>query len=251
MNDENDMAVNQSVGDEANLDTSPVSDQEAAEETIPSNTESTEEVDEQIGETAGEPKRGAQTRIRELNAAKKAAEARAQSLEERLSELTSIAGQQFSQGNLPDLNIGQGGEIDPAEFERRVLQQADARAELKIRQSEAINRINSEASTVMTLYPELNPDSDEYNAELSDAITESVEAYVRANPYTASVKKHVEKLMKPYKGAVEKRVGQASENIAKQVSQAALRPTSVHKQEKTANEKSIAELEDELGIVIS
>ena len=44
-------------------------------------------------------------------------------------------------------------------------------------------------------------------------------------------------------------VGQASENIAKQVSQAALRPTSVRKSEKTASELSIAELEAKLGVV--
>jgi len=100
-------------------------------------------------------------------------------------------------------------------------------------------------------YSQLDPDSDNFDQELSDVITEATEAYVKANPYTASVKKFVAKLMKPYKGAVEKEVGQASEQIAKQASQAALRPTSVRKPEKSAAEKSIAELEDELGLVIS
>lgn len=58
-------------------------------------------------------------------------------------------------------------------------------------------------------------------------------------------------LMKPYKRAVTKEVGRVSENLAKQVSQAATRPTSIHKSDKPLEEKSIQELERELGIVQS
>src|SRR5690606_19136586 len=115
----------------------------------------------------------------------------------------------------------------------------------------AVTRINSEASEIMREYPELNPDSDQFNRELSESITEAVEAQIRLNPYSASVKQIVGKLMKPLKGAVTKEVGKASDTMAKQVSQAALRPTSVRKGEKPAEEKTIAELEAELGIVQS
>jgi hypothetical protein len=57
--------------------------------------------------------------------------------------------------------------------------------------------------------------------------------------------------MKPYKAAITREVGQATENIAKQVSETALRPTSVRKPEKAAGDKTLAELEQELGIVNS
>lgn len=154
--------------------------------------------------------------------------------------------------------VADGEEIDVAELNRRIatrdqriLQQASANANLMQKQSEAINRINSEASEMIRAYPELDPDHESFNKELSDTIAEAVEAHVRANPYTASVKQFTARLMKPYQGAVTKEVGKATENIARQVSQAALRPTSVRNTEKTASEKSIAELEQELGIVQS
>lgn len=135
--------------------------------------------------------------------------------------------------------------------EQRIISQADARAELKVRQSEAISRINSEANQALKIYPQLDPETEDFNQELSDAVTEATEAYIKQNPYSASPLSFIGKMMKPYQGAVTKEVGKATENIAKQVSQAALRPTSVRKVEKTAGEKSIAELESELGIVQS
>jgi len=59
----------------------------------------------------------------------------------------------------------------------------------------------------------------------------------------------VDELMEPYQGMAATADGKASENIAKQVSQSALRPSGVRKAEKTAQEKTIQELEAELGIV--
>lgn len=242
--DENNEALNETI-EENNQVESPTNEQ-TPEET-------TEEASEGV-ETEGESRRSAQSRIRELNSQKKAAEEEARSLRDKLEELTSPVGlneQQFN--NVPqDNNIyADNGQVDPDKFRAQVLQEAEARADLKIRQSEAIGRINSEASEVLRDFPELDPKSESFNKDLSESITEATEAYVKGNPYSASVKKFVAKLMKPYKGAVEREVGQATENIAKQVSQAALRPTSVRKQEKAAGEKSIAELEAELGMVHS
>lgn len=256
---DDDMAVNEQVGEEANLDTTPVPEQEATEEVFDTPAESTDEAEVETTETDGEPKKGAQSRIKELNTRAKSAEERAKSLEVKLAELTNPERVEPSFNpayNAPQAPIvAPGEEIDADEFERRlqardqrILQQAEARGELRQRQSEAINRINSEASEVIRAFPELDPDSDSFNSELSETVTEAIEAYVKVNPYTASVKQFATKLMKPYQRAVAREVGQASENIAKQVSQTALRPTSVRKQEKTASEKSIAELEADLGI---
>lgn len=246
--EEQNKALNEPVEIENDLDTTPV----AEEQQVGGEGQDPDFADTQeTPETGDDSKKGYSSRIRELNAAKKAAEDRANSLESKLAELTAPAQvyQQPTDFNEPIVKPGE--EIDAQEFERRVLQRADAKAELRFRQAEAINRINSEAQAVITLYPELDPDSDSFNAELSDTIAEATEAYVKSNPYNASVKQFVNKMMKPYKGAVSKEVGKATENIAKQVSQAALRPNSIKQPEKTANEKSIAELEAELGVVNS
>ena len=198
-------------------------------------------------ETEGE-KKGAQSRIRELNTKAKVAEEEAKSLREKLAELTSPVGQG---AQMPQYSPQEPitGEIDANEFQKRVLQQADARTELRIRQSEAVNRINNEASEVEQKYPELNKNSENYNKRLSEKVAETVEKLVKANPYTTSVKKEVEDIMSLFNEGIATEVGQAGENIAKQVSQAALRPTAVRKQEKSAKELSIAELEAKLGVV--
>lgn len=242
------MTLNDEVGNEANLDTASVSQAKAPEEVTP--VESTEETTE-VNETGDESKRSAKNRIRELDSRAKRAEERAKSLEDRLAELTGRVDQpEYTPAYNPQQPIvAPGEEIDAQEFEQRVVQRTRAEIDLKLKQQEAINRINSESGATIRKYPELDPDSESFNKDLSDSIVEAAEAYVKANPYSASVSKFVDKLMKPYKRAIDKEVGQANENIAKQVSQAALRPTpSVKSGEKANSEKSIADLEKELGV---
>lgn len=246
-------AINDTAGEEASPDTTPVLENQAPEEVPQPEEDVATETESQESETVEESKKGAAARIRELNSKAKEAEQRARSLEERLAELTSPVGlpgqAQATQPQEDELNPD--GSVNADAFRNRVLAEADARAELRIRQSEAIGRINNEASVVMRNFPELDPDSDQFNKELSDVVTEAVESGVKANPYSASPKKIADKMMKLYQGAVAKEAGQASERVAKQVSRAALRPTSVRNPEKTAADKSIAELEAELGMVIS
>jgi predicted glycosyltransferase len=120
-----------------------------------------------------------------------------------------------------------------------------------LKQKDAEHRIVSEAVESVRKYPELDPSSEHFNKELSDSINEAVEAKVRLNPYSVSVGKFVDQMMKPYKQAVDSEVGKATENLAKQVSEAALKPNSVRNEEKGTADKSIAELEAEYGIVTS
>ena len=253
MNDKN-TALNEV--EEPTIDTTPVSE-EVPEETVETPVESTEETKEETVETEEEPKKGAAQRIRELDEKAKtavaeadAAKAESKSLADKLAELT---GSVEPSGQVPQYvpQVEPGSEVSTEQYQQDVLRSADALVTLKIKQSEAVNRINNEAQDVIRKYPELDPKSDSFNKELSDTITEATDAYVSKSPYTASVSKFVEKLMKPYKGSVAKEVGEATETIAKQVSEAALRPTSIRKSEKAASEKSIAELEQELGVVQS
>ena len=245
-------------GDETANEESPTQEQ-TTEEVEQPEVKATAETEGEATETVESKKKGYEARVRELNARAKDAEAKAQSLAEKLAELTSgstTGDFQIPQYNPQEPLIAAGEEIDVNELNKRqsereakILQQMRAEAEMGRKQSEAFGRINNEALDSVRKYPELDPDSDSYNSELSETVTEAVEAYVKANPYSASVLKFVDKLMKPYKGAVTKEVGEASENLAKQVSQGALKPTSIRKVEKMAQEKTIEELEQELGIV--
>ncbi len=236
---------------------SPTAEQ-TTEEVVEPEAEVATEAEGETTET-GESKKGFQSRVRELNTRAKEAEERAKSLEDRLAELTgsvepSVDNQPF---NPSEPIVADGEEITIAELNRRqtereqkMFRNTEALITLKQKQTDAINRINSEASDMIRAYPELDPDNESFNRELSDTVTEAVEALVKADPYKASVKGFVAKLMKPYKGAVAKEVGEATENLAKQVSETALRPTpSLKAGEKSDSELTTTELENKYGVI--
>lgn len=263
--DSPDKALNK-VEEENNLDATPAPEVKASEEVPKPKAEPTGEAKEKGKETGERPKKGYSQRVRELNAkAKEAeakatrAEAKAQSLEGKLSELTAPQEPKFEKPVEPSEDkpiLAPGEEIDPYQLEerlqareKRILQRAKSDAELISKQSDAVNRINTEASEVVKRYPELDPESDTFNKDLSDSVTEAAEAHVRANPYSASVKTFVAKMMKPYRRAVTKEAGKVTEKVAKQASETALRPTSVKGGEKKFEELTIEEMEKKLGIV--
>lgn len=252
MDDQLDEALTTEGEEEVTTDTTPVSETEAIEE-VEAPAEEAEptgegEAEEAETETSEKPKKGFSQRVRELNARAKEAEAKAESLSQRLAELTgSVESREQLSQYRPQ--VEPGSEISPEQYQADVLRTADSIVALRLKQQEAVNRINSESGEAMKQYPELDPESESFDKELSDAVIEAVEAKVLANPYSASVKSVVDKMMKPYKKAVTNGVGKASEGLAKQVSESALRPTSVQKKEKSAEEKTIEELEEDLGIV--
>lgn len=249
--------------DEENIpDTTPVAEEKPTEEVNEPEVETEGEETETGAEVSQgeEKKKGYNQRVRELVEERNKEKAKAQSLAEKLAELTGSVEPQadyYQPYSSPIEPIARPGEeIDAEELERRIqareqriIRQADSLAILRAKQQDAANRINNEANEVMKAYPQLDPDSEEFDEELSETVTEAVEAHVRVNPYSASVKNFVGKLMKPYERAVTKEVGKVTENLAKQVSEAALRPTSFKPKEKKADEKTIKELEEELGIV--
>jgi hypothetical protein len=244
--------------EEVQLPEEPPTSEQTTEEVPPVQEQEASET-EQVETETEESKKGANQRIRELNAKAKAAEEkatlaeeRAKSLSERLAEITEPIGFTEQPGVTPQYpQYKEGQEVPFEQLQQDVTSTANAIVDLKIKQNNAVNRINNEARDSIRKYVQLDPDSSDFNKELSDTVTEATEHYIRSNPYTASVTKFVDKLMKPYLGAVTKEVGQVTENIAKQVSETALRPTSVRKQEKPAADLSVEELEQKLGIVHS
>jgi len=259
-------AQNVESGEDATPDTTPVSEEKATEEVKEPEAETplTEEVEaeEEVTETEESPKRkGYSERVRQLNTRAKEAEEKAESLAEKLAALTdSDESRADLQPIIPQqVNeplIKPGEEIDGVELDKRLrdrenkqFQRTDALIKLRTKQQDAVSRVRVESEKSVNKYPELNPEHKSFNRELSDAVGDAVEGHVKANPYSASVTKFVDKLMKPYKGAVAKEVGKVTEDLAKQVSKSAIKPTSVRKGEKSAQEKTIKELEDELGII--
>lgn len=251
-----DQALNE-VADENSVATSPVDEIKAEGEVeVPdADNASTEAQPEQSTET-GESKKGFSNRVRELVKERNEARNEVKSLQQRMAELTRPEEELKMPEYKSEPIVNPGEEIDANELNRRIaerdqkiLRNVDAIAQLRTKQSEAIMRINRESEEVMGLYPQLNPESEDFDQELSESITEATEAYVSKNPYSASPKSFVAKLMKPYTRAVSKEVGKVSESLAKQASETALRPTSLRKAEKPASEMTTAELEAKLGIV--
>ena len=246
-------------GEEENiLDAALASEEKATEEVIEpeKETEPTGEVETEGKETeTGESsKKGYSQRVRELNTKAKEAEARAQeaetqaqSMAERLAELTGSVEPSAYGPTQPQ--VEPGSEVTQEQYGQDVLRVADSLVTLRMKQRDALDNINNEANDAIRAHPQLDPESDTFDRELSDTVTEAVEAYVKADPYNASVKNFVEKLMKPYNRAVAKEVGKVTENIAKQVSETALRPTQVATSEKEFGELSIKQMEEKLGVV--
>ena len=240
-NQDENKALNLEVGEETNLAATPAVEEQTAEETPVESTEpaSTEETPVEETDQKEEPKKGASTRIRELAGEVK-------SLKQRLSEVT---GNGEIPTQLPQPQIDLDSEVTQDQYRQHILQQADSIVQLRMKQSEAISRIDKESSDVMREYPQLDPENDQFDKELSETISDAIEAQVKLNPYSTSVKKIADKLMKPLIKAISNGVSQEKEIITRQVSESALRPTAIKQQDKTAQDMTKEELEAKLGII--
>lgn len=239
MENQDEQALNPNIGEETNIEATPAIEEQTAEEPT-TEAQEAEAPSEQVEEETDQKKKGASNRIRELNH-------KVKSLTQRLQEVTGGNGEIPTQQFQPQIDLD--SEVSPEQYRQHVLQQADSIVQLRLKQSEALSRIEKESMEVVKSYPQLDPDSDQFDKDLSETISEAIEVQVKLNPYSTSVKKFADRLMKPFAKAVSNQVAQEKETITRQVSESALRPTNVRKQEKSASEKSIAELEAELGII--
>ena len=233
--------------------------QEALNEEV-TETETVEDTTPVSNETAGtvqapeESKKGYSARVQELANAKKAAEEKAKSLEDKLAELTSQIGAPGSFNPYQPQNeplVREGEELTAEELNKRQdarEQRLHQQIEFRLQQERAINRVNREAGEVVRIYPQLDPNSEYFDRELSKDVTEAAEEYIKANPQ-GSVKGFVTKMMKPIAKQVTKEVATETENIAKQVSQSAIRPSQSKAVEKKFEDMTIEEMEAQLGFV--
>ena len=228
------------------------------EETPASGSESEETIEKPTEEVDQLPKKGAESRIRELNSNLKKERAEKESLARKIQELTGSVEPQGYQPNGYDPNkplIAPGEEVTQEELQRRIalrdewlLQRANNMARFEIEKKETLARINRESDESIKAYPQLDPDSDSFDDELSESISQATLAYVKTNP-TGSVKKFVDGLMKPYMRSLDKSVASQQTEIVKQASQTAMRPNSVPSTDKKVEDMSTEELEKKLGVV--
>jgi len=247
------------VTEEVESPTTETNDIEVQQEETPaSESESEETIEQPTKEVDQLPKKGAESRIRELNSNLKKERAEKESLARKIQELTGSVEPQGYQPNGYDPNvplIAPGEEVTQEELQRRVaqrdqwlLQQANNMARFEIAKKETLDRVNRESEESIKAYPQLDPDSDSFDDELSESISQATLAYVRTNP-TGSVKKFVDGLMKPYMRSLDKSVASQQTEIAKQASQTAMRPNSVPSTDKKVEDMSTEELEKKLGVV--
>jgi len=225
---------------------------ETAEATTPVAEEQTAEVD---STTPEESKKGYSARVQELANQKKAAEAEAESLRAKLAELTSQVGnQEFTPNQAPlEPLVKPGEEVTieelnkrQAEREAELLKRVSHISNLQAQQALAIERINREARDLTRKYAELDPQSEHFDKELSDVVTEAGLAYVRANP-TKSLEEFVDKQMKLHKRAATREARAEEAEVAKQQGQSAIRPSTAKPVEKKFEDLTLAEMEAQLG----
>lgn len=224
-------ALNEQAVEETTATESPAVEEQTADQENPVSTP----------ETVVAPKKGAQTRIRELNS-------EVHSLKDRIAELTNPGG--FSAPQVPyqpqEVSASEDGSIDPQEFKRQVLAEANQLIDFQTRRAAVLQRIERETAEVVGKYKELDPESDDFDQELSDAVYEAVEAKVKADP-TASVKEFVSKQMRLYKREALREEAQTKAAISKQAAQAAIRPTQTKPVETKFEDLTVEEMRAKLG----
>lgn len=204
-------------------------------------TESTE-TEETEGAPKDENRKTAKSRIRELVNEKKEAEAKAESLADQVKKLTAYK---------PNNEFLPEPQQQPEQTEityEELMRRQDALVQIRLAQQENTHRVQQEALEAIKAYPELDPDSDSFDPELSESISQATLAKIQAEP-TAPVRKFVDGLMRPYKRSLERQASDQRATLTKQVTQQAMRPTQVQEQEKPFNELSIDEMEKKLGVV--
>jgi hypothetical protein len=173
--------------------------------------------------------------------------------------------QGFGQPQVPTLQPGQ--EIDPAEYQAHVVQAADSIAGLRVQQAlaqeRAVTNVDHDVQSLPKTYNELNPESPEtYIPELEKAVAEEYqEKAFRVAGYGPDgqpvmvldpsvrladiAKRHVDVA----RAAAAKSSANMRNAVAQSADTGAITPQGETKSDKPFGEKSIAEMEAQLGFV--
>lgn len=241
-------AENTSVAEDSNQDTSPVDEQNTStsEETDNQPSSAEETVEDTDTDVERKPTR-AERRIRDLVEQNKRLQAQNQ----------AQVGLQQPQLNVQPPDPGQ--EYDSYDqyaqkYQNDVVQAANTIAALQtqqqLQQFQAQQNLDRDADVLPTQYPELNPDSDEYNEAIIEAIEEDFKerAFVNGqlNPsvrLSDIAKRHI----KVARAAAKKSSSAMKNAVAMSADTSALRPTQNTTTDKSAADMSIEEMEKRFG----
>jgi len=234
-------AINAKAEADSSTDSPTVSTkpQEVKEESVqPEKTETSTEG----SKTEGDKKlTGAEKRIHALVDERDEYKAKVEDMSSRLAELTT---ETQDNADTPQFNQSPDTSGD------RELTIDDLRtiARLEVEKEKTVNRIQSEGREAIRTYPVLDQSSSDFDADVNEAITSAVYLEIQKNP-NQSVIKLTEKYMKPYLKAAENAVGKEKDELVKQVNDTVLRPSTIKGSDKKFHEKSLNEMEQELGII--
>jgi len=227
-------------------------------------TDSAPQQEETQQEQGKEEGRNAQNRIREVVKEKNELKGTVESLTQQIEKLTGAPFNPDSYVPPSTVKPNEQGEIDPAQYAQDTARRSATAAFLVAQQQRAVDTIRKETVDIEREYPQLNPDSDQFDRDLSNAVSSAVEAQVKVftgqydqqgqpvfaiNP-NVSPKKIAALLMKPYQKSLKQASAEVETTTRKQVAETALRPTqqAPHGQKK-AEDMTIRELEKKLGVV--
>lgn len=214
--------------------------------------EKSEETDSPEPEKAS--KKSAQGRIKQLNNELKQERQKRSAIEEQIESIMEENKRNpFSPLNMPNPTQGrlaqpnERGEITYEDYQRDVQNNAKAAVEAVLSQQQ----LKREALEVVRENPELDPNSESFDPDLSEAITEAVAAKHRLSS-NLSIRETVNKLLKPYKKAAEKAIDSQKRDLVSQVASGGIRPgssPSPESENKQFEELSLEEMESKLGKV--
>lgn len=239
--DDQDMALNPEAEADTAVDTTPVVEDQTIEDVQPQE-ESTE-------------KKGYTARVSEAVNRAKLAEQKAASLEAKLAELTGQSGRQVDLPPIQPLGplVNPGEEITIEELNARqakrdqeLLSRAAQMASLEAQRVSTVDRVNREAREATMKYDILNPNSDSFDPEISEAVVEAANAYVQANP-NRSLLEFVDKQMKFHKRSITKQAKAEQAEITRQSGQSAIRPTTSKPADRKFEDLTLEEMEAKLG----
>lgn len=187
--------------------------------------------------------RKAQKRIRRLADENKAMR---EQLRVGLDGLTATPPYVQAQSQESSLPWDQQTEITVDDYEKAVVSKADAIARARIAEYESRQQLREDISQVKANYPELDPNSGEFDNDLANKVSAHYQRIAKAEP-NARLVDFVEDIMSIREKAVEEGRTVTTAKVVAQAAQQAISPTSEGASSKVAESEALFEEAKESG----
>jgi hypothetical protein len=243
MDENQDQAENQAVEETTTVAESPAAEEQTQQTESENQGVEVEQQPDSQDESTGNRAKNAQSRIKEL------LKEREEKDRQLKAFLSTPQPSPRDSGNFADRFAGRD-EVLPDDLNRAAEEYAAQKAtdivrnEIDIVKSELRQeQLRAQVKEVQSAYSELNPDSDNYDPALDAKIAEMYTKYGSGVPLTD----YVAEQMELASATASRAAAEAGAAVVRQKEESALTPGTQSKSEKPAQEKSISELEAELG----